>query len=157
MTCRIAVAALVLLCMTGQRAWSQSCSTSATGLVFGSYQPLAGSTSGTVGNVTITCNPGLVSLLISYTVSLGTGGSGSYVTRTLSAGGGRLNYQIYKDALYTQVWGDGTSGSTSVTDGYVLAALGPVSKNYPAYGLISASQRVPIGSYIDTITVLVSY
>jgi len=136
-------------------AHAQGCSTSATAAAFGTYQPLAGTTATTTSTVTVTCTA-LVSLLISYTVQLNAGGSGSFSTRKMAGPSWNLNYQLYMDAGYTQVWGDGTSGTSYVTDGYLLG-VGSVTKNYTAYGRVPASQSVGPGAYTDSITVLLTY
>jgi spore coat protein U-like protein len=138
-------------------AWCQSCSISATGVAFGPYQPLSGLPSNSTGTITVTCNPGLVSLLVSYTIQIGTGTGGSFAGRSMSAGTNRLAYQLYRDALETQIWGDGTSGTFTVTDGYVLGVVLPVTRGYSCYGLIRASQHVNVGVYGDVISVLVTY
>jgi spore coat protein U-like protein len=138
-------------------AWCQSCSVSATGVAFGSYQPLSGLVSNTATTITVTCDPGLISLLISYTIQLGTGSGGSFAGRSMSIAGSRLKYQLFRDALRTQIWGDGTSGTFTVVDGYLLGVLLPVTRSYPCYGSIPASQLVNVGVYSDVLSVLLSY
>ena len=154
----VILAALLLLLASGGKAAAQSCGASATALTFAPYQPLSGATSTSVATVTVTCNPGTLSVLVGYTIRLSTGMSGTYAARTLVAGAARLTYQIYTDTLLTQVWGDTTGGSVQISDGYLLGALGlPITRNYSGYGLIGARQQVPIGSYMDTVSVLVTY
>ncbi len=149
---------VLLLCAWPSISRAQSCAASANAAAFGAYQPLAGATNTSTATVTVTCNPGVVSLLMSYSIQLGTGGSGSFASRTLSNGAAGLAYQLYRDALYSQVWGDGVTGNTySVSDGYTLGVVLPVTHTYTAYGRIRANQNVPVGAYSDTVTVFVSY
>ena len=58
--------------------------------------------------------------------------------------------------LNTTVWGDGTGGSSKLTDGYLLGLI-TVIKTYTVYGRIPARQNIPAGAYADTITVTVNY
>ena len=149
------IAAFSVVPMTA--AWSQSCSVSATGVAFGSYQPLSGLASNSTGTITVTCNPGVVSLLVSYTIQLGTGSGGSFAARSMDASGSHLMYQLYRDALDTQIWGDGTSGTYTVTDQYLLGILLPVTRTYSCYGAIPARQSVNVGVYGDELSVLITY
>lgn len=150
---------LLLLVLTAliRPASAQSCTTSATGFVFGVYQPLTGAPNLSTGTVTVNCNPGLLSILVSYTISLGPGSGGSFASRSMSGPGGLLGYQLYRDALRTQVWGDGTAGTTTVTDGYLLGLILPVIRNYTVYGRIPGGLQAGIGAYADTVLVVLTY
>ena len=152
------LACLIALCgVPAAKAWGQSCGVAATGLAFGSYQPLSGLPSNSTSTVTVTCNPGLISLLVSYTIQIGTGTGGSFAARSMGGTSTRLGYQLYRDALDTQIWGDGTAGTFTITDGYLLGLILPITHNYTAYGNIPASQRVNTGVYTDMLSVLLSY
>ena len=101
----------------------------------------------------------LVAVLMSYTIALGGGGGGggSVGARSMSSDSGTLAYQLYRDPARTQVWGDGTGGSVTVADGYLLNGVPPVVRNYTAYGAIAPLSKVAPGLYSDTITVLMTY
>jgi spore coat protein U-like protein len=152
-----------MLCLAGllglpaSKAWSQTCGVAATNLAFGSYQPLSGLPSTSTATITVTCNPGLIALLVSYTIQIGAGTGGSFAARSMGGTSTRLGYQLYRDALDTQIWGDGTAGTFSVTDGYLLGVLLPITRTYPGYGNIPGSQRVNIGVYTDILPILLSY
>jgi len=63
----------------------------------------------------------------------------------------KLNYQLYRDAAHTNIWGE-TVGTDTLQDvGTGLA------KNHFVYGAIPAAQVVPAGAYQDTITVTISF
>lgn len=135
-----------------------SCSASAAPTLFGTYNPLSASANLSTGSVTVTCGINSIAILQSYTVALSTGGSASYAPRRMHAGANTLQYQLYRDAGRTSVWGDGTAGSAVVSGGFLLSVLVPVSATHTVYGRIPALQTsVPVGSYTDTITVTVSY
>jgi len=134
-----------------------NCSTSATTIPFGSYNPFAAGNTDRSGTVTVSCSlGGLISLLVSYTIKLSPGLYGSYATRKLASGGNRLNYNLYTSAAYSTVWGNGTGGTGTVSDGYLLG-LTTTNRNYTVYGRLPALQNLPSGAYSDTITITVEY
>ena len=103
---RLAVAACVLLCaFIIQPARAQTCTVSGTGVAFGIYAPLSGSGVTTTATITVTCNPGVISIFVSYTIALSIGGGSSYALRSMGGPTPRLQYQLYRDSAYSQVWG----------------------------------------------------
>ena len=134
-----------------------TCSVAADPLGFGFYQPFDAAPADSAGEVRVSCSLlGLVSLLVSYEISLGTGISGTYETRTLQGPEDSLGYNLYRDSARTQVWGDGTGGTYTVQDGYTLGLL-DVTLPYPVYGRLFAGQNVSAGLYADTIVVTVDF
>ena len=97
------------------------------------------------------------------TIDLTTGASNSYTTRTLTSGAFTLNYNLYLDAAYTEVWGDGTGGSVVDTVTLTRNGNGNGNGNKQAnatatiYGSVAALQDATPGTYTDTITVTVNY
>ena len=67
------------------------------------------------------------------------------------AGTGRLNYNIYKDGGYSNLWGDGTAGTTPL----VVTTAGP-NTTVPIYGKIDPGQDAPVGNYKDTVIMSVN-
>lgn len=147
----LAVLALVL---SSHSAWA-ACSISAQPTSFGNYNPLNITPLDAAGQVTVNCSF-LVSLLTTYTVKLSTGGSGTYSPRRMSSGANTLNYNLYLDALRLLTWGDGSAG-TSFVSNTQLIGIGGFSQAYPVYGRIPAQQNVATGAYNDTITVTLDY
>ena len=79
---------------------------------FGIYMPLTTVPVDVVGQFDVRCQaqPG------TFEVIIGAGISGDQLARTLSAGGANiLNYNLYRDAARTQIWGDGTPPTFTVT------------------------------------------
>jgi len=74
----------------------------------------------------------------------------------MSNGSSQLAYNLYTDSARTSVWGDGSSGTAKVSDGYLLG-LFTVAKDYPVYGRIPELQNAAVGSYLDTVVVTVNY
>ncbi|MFC3125042.1 spore coat U domain-containing protein [Pseudoroseomonas globiformis] len=145
----LAVAALA----PGSAGWA-ACTVTATPMAFGEYRPTATQPTASAGSITLVCSQ-LLTLMPTYKISLSAGG-GSFADRRMTSGGSQLRYQIYRDATYRQVWGDGTAGTTALSDTQLLNLLA-MGKSYPVYGLIPARQNVPPGVYGDTILVTVTY
>ncbi|HEY9816722.1 MAG TPA: spore coat U domain-containing protein [Candidatus Obscuribacterales bacterium] len=150
-------AAISLLLMAPLAHSLASCSVSASGVAFGNYLYTAASPTDSTGNVQVSCSLlDLVSVLVSYEIILSEGNSGAYTPRQLTSGANVLSYNLYTDPAYTLIWGDAGSGTTTVSDGYLLGLL-TVVRDYSVYGRLPASQNTPAGSYSDTIIVTVSY
>jgi hypothetical protein len=81
-------------------------------------------------------------------------GRGAFATRTLLSGSDTLNFNLYRDAAYSQVWGDGTAST------YTVAGTGSgllTANTLTVYGQVPISQDKPVGTYTSTITVTVTY
>lgn len=143
MRCAPGLAALALLAPAMARA---ACTVTATPVAFGAYPPFSASPTNSTGTLMLHCAPAA-----DVVIALSTGGSGSYASRRMGNGGFHLNYQLYSNAARTTVWGDGTAGTVTVSE--------RVTGNHSntIYGRIPALQGVPPGSYVDTITVTVTY
>jgi spore coat protein U domain-containing protein, fimbrial subunit CupE1/2/3/6 len=129
---------------------TSQCTISATTLDFGSQPGTITANIDQQNTVNVTCN-----LLTPWTVSLnaGTGTGGTVVLRKMTGPlGATVDYTIYRDLTRTQVWGDGTSGTFTVSGtgtGLVQPQIG--------FGRVPAPQSVPTGSYLDTITATISF
>jgi len=145
-------AALALVCASPARGVIGSCTVSAVGVAFGVYTPLQAAPLDVNGTINIACTG--VHGRNTVTIDLSTGLSNSYVNRTLSTGTATLNYNLYYDAAYTQVWGNGTGGS--VQGSTTIRRRAP-NASLPIYGSVAALQDPAPGSYTDTITVTVNY
>lgn len=136
------------------------CSVSVTGVAFGTYDPLVTTPATSTGNVQVRCiHTGGGASRANYTVDLSTGGSNVYAQRTMRSGSAALNYNLFTDATYSQVWGNGTGGSARVANS-LLVNPGNFSQNvisHPIYGRIPAQQAVDTGTYSDTIVVTLTF
>jgi spore coat protein U domain-containing protein, fimbrial subunit CupE1/2/3/6 len=126
------------------------CSVSSSNLSFGSFNPLLANTADSTGTITVSCL-----LLASYNIALSPGSSGTYTSRRMANGGNHLEYNLYRDAGYSQIWGNGTGGSYTVNDSILIIG----SKNHTVYGRIplSTQRGAMVGSYSDSITVTITY
>jgi spore coat protein U-like protein len=136
-------------------------SVTATGPAFGTYVPNNIAATNSNGSVSVTCFIATAILAsASVSVTLSAGASGTFSTRTMLSGANALKYNLFADNAYTQIWGDGTSGTTAVTDNFSFILTGGLLQtvNTPIYGQIPALQlNVFPGSYSDTIIVTINY
>src|SRR5262249_5681957 len=117
---------------TVQAVINAACNVSATTLNFGAYNPASVSALSGNSTVSVYCTGGTP-----YTTSLNVGsGGGSFVTRTLLSGSDTLNFNLYRDSSYSQVWGDGT-GATFTVAGTGSGLL--TANNITVYGQIPVS------------------
>jgi spore coat protein U-like protein len=129
-----------------------ACTATATSVAFGTYTPLEATVLASTGTVTISCTG--VTGRNTVTIDLSQGASGVYTTRTLKAGAAALNYNLYQDAANTEIWGNGTGGSTEASATIRRAAP---TATLTVYGSVLARQDPAPGTYGDTITVSVNY
>ena len=144
----------VLLCSVPARA--EFCVVAANDLAFGIYDifspgPLDSSTT-----LRVSClswfPPG-----VDYEIELSTGQAGSFNTRAMTNGTSQLNYNLYTNASRTTTWGDGTSGTSIITEAYSLPSFRIRRIDYRVYGRVFSGQSVTSGTYLDTITVTVIF
>lgn len=126
------------------------CTVSPSGVNFGSFSPLNLATVDSTGSITINCTD-----VGSYSIALSSG-SGTFSQRHMVSGAHTLFYNLYLDAAYQQIWGDGSSGSSMVTSSNPVNGQDTV---HTVYGRIplSVQRAAHVGSYSDIITVTVSY
>jgi spore coat protein U-like protein len=143
----LSMAAQVTIPFTVSAMVVRGCAVSATDLVFGNY--LATAAPPTVlatSTISVTCELG-----DSYTIGLSDGANVTGTQRRLlrtAPPAAYLNYNLFQDAALTQVWRD--TGPTRLPD--VGTGLMQV---HTVYGQIPGGQIVPVGAYIDTVTVTV--
>jgi spore coat protein U-like protein len=130
------------------------CSVASTGTAFGNYDTLSGSNKDVVGIISVTCT-GSIGDAVSYTIGLSPG-NGSFAARDMQAGGAQLRYNLYSDASRLMVWGDGTGGTSIVSDNYSLPAA-TSTRTYTVYGEIPIQTGPIAGSYLDTLVITLNY
>jgi spore coat protein U-like protein len=148
-------AAVLVLLIAEKSLAASSCSVVVAPPSFGNYNPSVVASLDTTGNVQVSCSGGLGR--ISYTIILSSGSEGSYENRKLKHLTNKLRYNLYVDGAYTQIWGDGSAGTSIVSDSYIQPGTGNTIRNYPIYGRLFSKQNVPTGTYLDGLTVTVNY
>lgn len=145
-------AVLLLSAPLAHAASITSCTATATSVAFGTYTPLQATVLASTGTITISCTG--VTGRNTVTIDLSQGSSGVYTTRALKAGTATLSYNLYQDAANTEIWGNGTGGSTEASATIRKAAP---TATLTVYGSVLAQQDPAPGTYGDTITVSVNY
>jgi spore coat protein U-like protein len=138
----------------GQPVFNATCRLSIEAVRFGMYNP--------IDDVDLLNNSGYVRIqctspstgTVSYNITLGTGSSNTYSARTLRVATHFLEYNLFTTAAYSNVWGDGSNGSSpllgslGVTAGATID--GPI---HTIYSRIIKRQYKPGGVYGDSIAV----
>lgn len=156
-----AAACALLAGVAAAPAGAASCSLSVGALNFGAYDVFAGGDLAANADVVVSCrrvagDP--VPVLVGYEVALSTGSAGSYVQRRMQSGVNGLGYNLYTSNNYSQVWGNG-SGSTRTVSGLFLfgSSTAPSTRRHTMYGRVPARQDVAVGTYADNVLVTVTY
>jgi spore coat protein U-like protein len=156
--------ALALLACTGTGAVAQvACNLSVAPLGFGVYDTLGPGANQVNGGVTLDCyltDPNAANR-IGYSISLGTGSSGSYAQRTMRRAGGSdvLGYNAYlRTPSAASIWGDGTGGTVRATGSITVTKnSGAAVRTEAMVGVIPARQPVGPGLYSDALIVTVTW
>jgi spore coat protein U domain-containing protein, fimbrial subunit CupE1/2/3/6 len=148
---RMLAAFLVLLAAPSANA---NCSIATSGMSFGSYVEYYNAPTQGYGTVTISCD--LLGVLNNnltnsgnVIISLTSGNSSNFNRYMTNSRGDKLNYNIYTNPNSTEVFGDGTFGTRSISYRFNRAG----TKNFTIYGSIPAKQRVKAGDYKDLMTI----
>jgi spore coat protein U-like protein len=151
------LAVFLSLFLVPMPAWAASCSVSASGVSFATYIPSSPTPAMSSATVSITCFA-LLTQNITYSLSLNAGvnSGGSYYNRRMANGSAYLSYQLYSNSARSQVWGNGSNGTSVVTGSCFVLFLTCNSSN-TIYGSIPINQSPTPGSYIDTVTITISY
>lgn len=153
-----ALKCLLSLCMLAlplsAHALLANCTVVATGITFTPYVSPGGASVTGTGNSAVTCSG--LGVLVNYTITL-SAGNGTFASRSLIfATTNILSYNLYTDTGRTLIWGDGSAGTNTVSDSYLLS-LGNTTRNYTVYGLIGGGQNKRAGTYTDTLTMTVTF
>jgi spore coat protein U-like protein len=156
------VAVCVLLILTAGTSEAITCGVTATGVAFGAYNVSLPTPNDSTGSVTVNCTRQLAdtfTLTVSYVITFSQGTSGSYAVRQMASGPNRLNYNLYRNAPHTEIWGNGTGPYPSVSGSFTWALLDFSTKTatHTSYGRVPALQSVGTGNYSDSILVTVTY
>jgi spore coat protein U-like protein len=142
-------AAVVALVSAAGRA-EAACTVSTTGASFGTYDVFNSSADASTGTITYRCGGADKDVLI----TLSKGSSSTFTPRTLRNGAEVLEYNLYRDAAFSTIWGDGTSGTTTYT---IRNPPNNQDVILTVYGRVPALQDVATGSYVDSVMVTINF
>jgi spore coat protein U-like protein len=130
-----------------------SCTIDASaGLAFGTYDPIVTNAStdlAATGSLDTTCTNGFdATVTLGQGANAGAGSTDSAPVRRMTDGTNFLNYELYTAADHATVW-DNTTGTTVTETG------APVTTD--VFGVVTAGQNVPAGSYTDTVVATVTF
>ena len=125
----------------------------ATGVAFGSYNPISPTPDDGTGSITVVCHPNDHG----PQVALSAGNSGSFATRNLRNGSTSLGYNLYTSAARNIVWGNGSGGSDTVTLSGGTVNHGQRTFIRDIFGRIPTAQQVAAGVYNRSIMVTVTF
>lgn len=154
--------AVITLLLGGLEARAAAdCTVSAVGVNFGVYDPYLTTPDDSVGEITVTCTHlSGPAIEVRYTVTLSTGGGGSFAPRRLGAGTALLGYNLWSDPARSSIWGNGNSGTVIVTGSLKVGpgvGNGVQTAVHPIYGRIPALQDAAEGDYLDSIVATLTY
>lgn len=130
---------------------SASCQLTTNNLTFGAFVPSAvATTMPSTTTISTTCTK-----TTPYTIGL-SAGTGTFAARTMAGAKtgntDKLSYSLHTDAAGASIFGDGTTGTSTVAGAGTGAAV-----TTTIYGKIPVNQFLTPDSYADTITVTVNY
>ena len=158
----MAALALLLCGGAGKAHAAADCSITAVSVNFGAYDPVVTAPDDSVGTVTVTCRhiSGNAER-VNYSVMLSNGMLGtSAATRKMSAGTGRLGYNVFTDPARSQVWGTGTGGTVIAAGAMTVGpgvGNGTQTVTHNVYGRIPQLQDAVPGTYSDTLIVTLTF
>ena len=152
MKLKLALCIPVLLFFTPVGLYAAHCSATATSMSFGEYDVFSTNPTDSRGSITVRCN-GPEKHEVFFTISMTTGNSGTYSPRKMTRVGDAIEYNIFTNPAGTEVWGDGTDRSATVSG----TGWKDAPRQFYFYGRIPGGQDVAAGSYTDSVTVSVEW
>lgn len=128
-----------------------TCNVTTTNISFGVYDVFSPTPLDSTGIISLTCDeapPPDVVVAIGQSPN-----SGVFNPRQMRSATDLMDYNVYTDPARTAIWGDGTAGTSTVTQ--------KVTKNkarlLTVYGRIPPAQDLAVGTYSDTLTVTINW
>ena len=147
---RMACLAAVLMVWGMSGRAEAACTISTTAVSFGSYNVFNASATTSTGTVTYRCGNSDHNI----TITISTGSSGSFANRTMKKGAEALTYNLFMDAAFASVWGDGSGTTTTY---HINNPPNNTDVPLTVYGRVPALQDVSAGSYSDTVIATVNF
>jgi len=129
------------------------CWVTSNSVAFGAYDVFSPTPTDTTGRIRILC---IFEPASNAEIAIGQSPtSGRFIPRQMGSAADRMDYNLFTDSTCTQVWGDGTGGTSSV----IRPIGGGIFRitNVPVYGRIPPQQDVGLGVYSDSVTITVNW
>ena len=127
------------------QAQAASCTVNPQDLTLGGYDPLSNAPLDATTSISVRCDAATP-----FVVTLGPG-NGTFTARKLIGGNQALLYNLFLDPNHMTVWGDGSNGSSSLSQS-------STGGDFPVYARAPGGQvLLKPGLYSDVITVTISY
>jgi spore coat protein U-like protein len=151
MTRALGACLAMLIALPGSATLAEAaCTISATSVAFGTYDVFATVPRDSTGTVTYRCGPSDHHI----TITISRGSSTTFTPRTLVNGTARLQYNLFRDAAFATVWGDGTGGTATY---FIVNPPNSQDVVLTVYARVPAEQDVPTGTYGDAVVVTLEY
>lgn len=151
-----AVSVLALPALPAQAA---NCTLRSSDLAFGISFP--GQKVDSSAAVFLDCSSATGPETVSYAVALSAGRSNGYAPRrmNMATGSATLDYNLFSDSNRTQVWGDGTTGTSVVTGSLMVASgMSSATATLPVFGRIFMGQTsTEPGDYSDLLVITLTF
>jgi spore coat protein U-like protein len=144
----------MIIVLFAAQCFAFTCSVTTTPVIFTNYDVFSTSPLNSTGTINVSCN-NPEKKPIPVTIAISSGGSGKFNPRQMRAATGtdRLNYYLFTDPSRTTIWGDGTSG-TSIVSNVVTKQSSFITT---IYGMIPPRQNLSAGSFADSLVVTVNW
>lgn len=123
-----------------------TCDVAANDLEFGDYDPIVAAHLDAATTLSVTCTNGTA-----FNLGLDLGAGATPSVRLMADGANTLSYTLYRNPGRTLLWGQTIGSDTLAGAGSGSAAT------IDLYGRVPMHQTAPAGSYVDTITVRVTW
>jgi spore coat protein U-like protein len=135
-----------------------TCSFSSTpGMSFGPYNDASAVPTDSASSIVVRCTRVLGTNNADVVLQLGpSAASGTIATRQMSSGANRMNYNLYRDAGRSQVWGQTSGVDTVLINTGNIGNGASVNVTFTVFGRIPALQNVNAGAYSDSVQMTVS-
>lgn len=149
----------LLLLIAFAQAGAASCTITSPTLNFGSYDPLLATNDDSTAVVQVSCTRTVFPTeAVNYSLTSSIGNGPTYAARRMLSGPEILNYNVYRNAARSQIWGNGTGGSFTITGSFTLNNGNPSrNRNHTLYGRIPPLQNAAAGTYSDTLVMTLTF
>ncbi|WP_172963431.1 Csu type fimbrial protein [Thalassospira marina] len=146
---------LVLLAASGSSARASTCTFGITELNFGNVDTLAGTAVDSTATLSISCTGmALGSVRVCPNINAGAGGSSGGWRQMRNGTGSTLDFQLYRDASRSTLWGSAAYpvlGLPPTIDLFATPITGTATKTVTIYGRIAPGQEPrATGNYLST-------